>query len=91
MLIALFLNGYTGFRKLAKKILIALPPALLEQCDYIASAEHRTRSDFVREALRRYCDNFRRNNAPPIAMMPMPAPFNPPAIALVEPSLADLT
>lgn len=43
-----------------KKILIALPPAMLEQIDYIAQVEHRTRSDLVREALRRYIHNFRR-------------------------------
>jgi metal-responsive CopG/Arc/MetJ family transcriptional regulator len=44
-----------------KKILIALPPAMLEQADFVAKAEHRTRSDLIREALRRYLDNFRRN------------------------------
>lgn len=43
-----------------KKVLIALPPAMLEQVDYIAQCEHRTRSDLIREALRRYLDNFRR-------------------------------
>lgn len=44
-----------------KKVLIALPPAMLEQVDFIAQCEHRTRSDLIREALRRYLDNFRRN------------------------------
>ncbi len=44
-----------------KKILIAMPPAMLEQCDFIAQCEHRTRSDLVREAIRRYLDNFKRN------------------------------
>ena len=43
-----------------KKVLIALPPAMLEQVDYIAQVEHRTRSDLIREALRRYLDEFRR-------------------------------
>ncbi len=42
------------------KSLIALPPAMLEQVDYIAQYEHRTRSDLIREALRRYLDNFKR-------------------------------
>ena len=41
-----------------KKVLIALPPAMLEQIDYIAGCEHRTRSDLVREALRRYTARF---------------------------------
>jgi metal-responsive CopG/Arc/MetJ family transcriptional regulator len=43
-----------------KKVLIALPPAMLEQADFVAHAEHRTRSDLIREALRRYLDNFKR-------------------------------
>lgn len=46
-----------------KKILVALPPGLLAQVDFIAQTEHRTRSDLIREALRRYIDNFRRENA----------------------------
>lgn len=44
-----------------RKVLIALPPAMLEQVDFIATYEHRTRSDLIREALRRYLDNFKRN------------------------------
>ena len=43
-----------------KKVLVALPAGLLEQIDMIAQAEHRNRSDLIREALRRYLDNFRR-------------------------------
>ena len=43
-----------------KKVLIAIPQAMLEQADYIAQCEHRTRSDLIREALRRYLDNFKR-------------------------------
>lgn len=46
-----------------KKVLIALPPAMLEQVDNAAHVEHRTRSDLIREALRRYLDNFRRQQA----------------------------
>lgn len=45
-----------------KKVLVALPPGLLEQVDFIAQCEHRTRSDLVREALRCYSDTFRRNH-----------------------------
>lgn len=44
-----------------KKILVALPPGLLEQIDFVAQVEHRNRSDLIREALRRYLDAFRRN------------------------------
>ena len=39
---------------MSQKILILLPPALLEKIDYLAQVESRTRSDLVREALRRY-------------------------------------
>jgi len=44
---------------MAKKVLIGLPPSLLAQVDYVAEAEHRTRSDLMREALRRYVASFR--------------------------------
>jgi Arc/MetJ-type ribon-helix-helix transcriptional regulator len=50
-----------GGIQMPKKVLIALPPAMLEQVDFIAQCEHRTRSDLIREALRRYLDNFRRS------------------------------
>ena len=43
-----------------RKVLIALPPAMLEQVDFVAQCEHRTRSDLIREALRRYLDQFRK-------------------------------
>jgi metal-responsive CopG/Arc/MetJ family transcriptional regulator len=44
-----------------KKVLIALPPLLLEEVDNMAAAEFRTRSDLIREALRRYLDAFKKN------------------------------
>jgi metal-responsive CopG/Arc/MetJ family transcriptional regulator len=47
-----------------KKVLVALPPGLLEQIDVVAQTEHRTRSDLVREALRRYVDTFKRTQGP---------------------------
>jgi predicted DNA-binding protein len=43
-----------------KKILIALPPAMLEQIDQIALVEHRNRSDLVRESLRKYINEFKK-------------------------------
>ena len=61
-----------------KKVLIALPPAMLEQVDFIAQCEHRTRSDLIREALRRYLDNFRRTQGSHLAVSTMEsaeAPF----------------
>jgi metal-responsive CopG/Arc/MetJ family transcriptional regulator len=47
-----------------KKVLIALPPAMLTQVDFVAVAEHRTRSDLIREALRRYLNDFQRAQHP---------------------------
>lgn len=45
-----------------KKVLIALPPAMLEKVDFYAQKEHRTRSDLIREALRRYLHNCERES-----------------------------
>lgn len=41
-----------------KKVLIALPERLLAAADAVAQAECRTRSDLMREALRRYIDAY---------------------------------
>jgi len=62
-----------------KKVLIALPPAMLEQVDFIAQCEHRTRSDLIREALRRYLDAFRRAQGTHLAVSTMETveSFNP--------------
>lgn len=52
-----------------KKVLCAMPPGLLEQIDTVAHLEFRTRSDLIREALRRYIDDFKKNgprHRPPI-------------------------
>ena len=51
-----------------KKVLIALPPAMLEQVDFVAQVEHRTRSDMIREALRRYLDNFKKTQGSSLAV-----------------------
>lgn len=51
-----------------KKVLIALPPAMLEEIDYIAGCEHRTRSDLIREAIRRYVSAFSRSA--PLSIVP---------------------
>ncbi len=53
---------------MAKKVLVAIPPTMIEQIDYIARLEHRTRSELIREALRRYIDNFRRAQASALGM-----------------------
>lgn len=47
-----------------KKVLVALPSGLLEQIDFVAQVEHRTRSDLIREALRRYIEGFKKTQTP---------------------------
>lgn len=41
-----------------KRVLIAMEEAHLAKLDYIATKEHRTRSDLMREAMRQYEENF---------------------------------
>jgi len=53
-----------------KKVLIAIPPAMLEQVDQVADQEHRTRSDLIREALRRYLFNVEAKTAKRHAIIP---------------------
>lgn len=48
-----------------KKVLCSFPPGLLEEIDAVAAIEHRTRTDLIREALRRYVDSYKRNRLPP--------------------------
>jgi metal-responsive CopG/Arc/MetJ family transcriptional regulator len=45
---------------LTKKVLLILPASMLVEIDHISEAEHRTRSDLVREMARRYIEDFRR-------------------------------
>lgn len=40
------------------RVLVSISPEFLNEVDSLASAEHRTRSEFIREALRSY---IRRN------------------------------
>ncbi|HEY9790638.1 MAG TPA: ribbon-helix-helix protein, CopG family [Candidatus Obscuribacterales bacterium] len=46
---------------MTRKVLIALPEPMLNQADMVAGIECRSRSDLMREALRRYLDNFSRS------------------------------
>jgi metal-responsive CopG/Arc/MetJ family transcriptional regulator len=49
---------------------------MLEQIDFIASIEHRTRSDLIRESLRRYIESFRRAQVPRTATEIQGMPFD---------------
>ncbi len=53
---------------------------MLEQADFVAQCEHRTRSDLIREALRRYLDNFRRTQGGHLAVSTVESmePFSSP-------------
>jgi hypothetical protein len=62
-------NLYKESTVMPKKVLIALPPAMLEQADHVAHCEHRTRSDLIREALRRYLHNFKIENQAPLSQL----------------------
>ena len=55
-----------------KKVLIAIAPAMLEQVDQVAEQEHRTRSDLIREALRRYLFNVEAKTTKRNAVIPPP-------------------
>jgi Arc/MetJ-type ribon-helix-helix transcriptional regulator len=57
-----------------KKVLVALPNAMVEMADYVAAAEHRNRSDLVRESLRRYFIDFKQQQASLSAPKPNPEP-----------------
>lgn len=50
-----------------KRILFAIPELLLAKADVVAANECRTRSDLVREAIRRYIDEPNRRRAEPAA------------------------
>lgn len=38
------------------RVMLSMPPGFLARVDEVASREHRSRSDLVREALRRYLE-----------------------------------
>ncbi len=59
-----------------KKVLIALPPAMLEQVDFIAQVEHRTRSDMIRESLRRYIEQFKRSQGVQMSVSTISEPID---------------
>ncbi|OGP89570.1 MAG: hypothetical protein A2157_16930 [Deltaproteobacteria bacterium RBG_16_47_11] len=46
------------------KVMISLPERFLSEVDKAAEAEHRTRSDLVREALREYLRGGKRSMKP---------------------------
>jgi CopG family transcriptional regulator/antitoxin EndoAI len=46
------------------KVMISLPERFLSEVDKAAQAEHRTRSDLIREALREYLREEKRSRKP---------------------------
>lgn len=74
-----------------KKVLIALSPVMLDKIDALAIDEHRTRSDLIREALRRYLKEAERSgiqleelveSMPPRATNSRGREYNPALMAL---------
>lgn len=55
-----------------KKVLIAFKPALLERVDWISNATGSTRSDFVRNAVRKAVDEFRKSHPGTVAEWDLP-------------------
>lgn len=49
---------------MAAKIMISLPPSFLRQVDEVARAEHRSRSELIREAMRFYIEEKIRRRRP---------------------------
>ena len=69
-----------------KKVLVALLPGLLEDVDHIASIEHRTRSELIREALRRYITTFRnQHGSQRLQILEMGKPQEPAITPSTEP------
>jgi metal-responsive CopG/Arc/MetJ family transcriptional regulator len=48
---------------------VSLPPEMAEELEEVMKEEHRTRSELVREALRRYSVS-RKQRPPPSRLMP---------------------
>jgi CopG family transcriptional regulator/antitoxin EndoAI len=46
------------------KVMVSFPDGFLEQVDRIASEEHRSRSELIREAMRLYMEVRRRTRPP---------------------------
>lgn len=63
-----------GFPGPSKRVLIALPVAMVDALDDIANKECRTRSDMVRETIRRYIDGFRNNQTGSAVIASTPPP-----------------
>jgi metal-responsive CopG/Arc/MetJ family transcriptional regulator len=49
-----------------KKVLVAFRKEMLKQIDELALTEHRTRSDLIREAVRRYLKEALYQNPPTV-------------------------
>lgn len=60
-------QSHLAYRK-SKKVLIALPPALLADLDWAAGIEHSTRSELIRECLRDFIRAFKREQAPVVPL-----------------------
>jgi metal-responsive CopG/Arc/MetJ family transcriptional regulator len=73
-------QSHLAYRK-SKKVLIALPPALLADLDWVASIEHSTRSELIRECLRDFIRSFKREQS---TVVPLHTNNSIAAISVIE-------
>ena len=52
--------SYSSDTRPSRTVTISLPPELAHEVDQLAAAEHRTRSELLREAFRQYVTNRKR-------------------------------
>jgi metal-responsive CopG/Arc/MetJ family transcriptional regulator len=45
-----------------KNVLVKVPEGMLHEIAFVCLREHRSRVDLIREALRKYINDFKRNN-----------------------------
>lgn len=53
-------SGGVAVAQQVRRIMITLPDSLLQEVDGVAKQENRNRSEFIREAMRRYIEEKRR-------------------------------
>jgi metal-responsive CopG/Arc/MetJ family transcriptional regulator len=53
-------------QRISKTVTVSLPPAMVDELDRVRAIEHRTRSELVREALRRYVSSMGASRRLPV-------------------------
>jgi hypothetical protein len=66
-------QSHLAYRK-SKKVLLTLPPATVAELDWVANLEQVTRSELIRECIRRFLRSVKGNTDDAVAS---PAPADP--------------